>query len=386
MKNSSATPFSAPASSNTHRFGSTDAPSLLQVLSAVLLSYLVFLVFLAFAGGSYWSLVGGEFGDNPAYLGAATAIRHWQFSGVAVKQFWGLPYAVAGLSLVTKLSLTTALAVVCITTSLASVVLCYYLWDGWIAAFFALLNFDYFQRTLLGGAEPIFMALILGSFLALRRTHWRLAAVLGALATVVRPFGIFALVGLAAHLLYRKRFRDCAVATAIAVFIGALYVWPLQHYFGSPFANVALYQRNDWHGGLPFTFPFIGLIHNTFPINAPLTNLLLTFGWIFFVLIGLVVAIRSRDLQHYATKYTAEACFVVLYCLALYCYNAPDWSRAEFPRFAIAVLPWTLVFLRRYLPANRAVVWSLAVVAPVLAAASAVGIRHTMEILVNRLH
>ena len=355
-------------------------------MSAVLLSYFVFLAFLAFAGGSYWSLVSTEFGDNGAYLAAAAAIRHWHFSGAVVKQFWGLPYAVAGLSLVTGLSLTTALIVVCVTSSLASVVLCYFLWDGWIAAFFALLSFDYFQRTLLGGAEPIFTALLLGSFLALRRTHWRLAAVLGALATVVRPFGIFALVGLAAHLLYRKRFRDCAVATAIALCIGALYVWPLQHYFGSPFANVALYQRNDWHGGPPFTFPFVGIIQNTFPINAPLTNLLLTFGWIFLVLIGLIVAIRSGEFQHYATTYTAEACFVSLYCLALYCYNAPDWSRAEFPRFALAVLPWTLVFLRRYLPTNRAVVWSLAVVTPVLAAASAVGIRHTTEVLIKRIH
>jgi hypothetical protein len=166
------------------------------VLGIVLISYLVFLAVLSFIGGSYWSLVGGKFGDNPGYLAAASAIRHWTFSGVDVKQFWGVSYAVACVSLLTGASEGLALVVVCVGASLASVALCYWLWDGWIAVFFALLSLDWFQRSLLGGAEPLFMALLLGSFLALRRDRWVLAVVLGSLATVVRPFGVFALVGL----------------------------------------------------------------------------------------------------------------------------------------------------------------------------------------------
>jgi len=355
-----------------------------EVMAIVLVSYFVFLVFLSFAGGSYWSLVGGKFGDNPAYLRAASAIRHWQFSGVTVKQFWGLPYAMAGLSLATGMSDTTALVVVCVAASLASVALCYWLWDGWIAAFFALLSFDWFQRSLLGGAEPLFVALLLGSFLALRKDKSRLAAVLGALATVVRPFGVFALIGLAVHLLYRKRVGDCAVATAIALGIGALYAWPLQHYMGSPLANFTLYQRNDWHGGTPFSFPFVAIIRDTIPVNAPLTNLALTLGWIVFVLVGLVTAIRTGAFQYYARNHTAEACFVFLYCLALYTYDAPGWSRSNFPRFALPMLAWMLVFLRRYVPTNRSVMWGLAVISPTLAAASAVGIRQTLETFLTR--
>jgi hypothetical protein len=359
--------------------GELEAPSLWEVLIAVLVSYFVFLAFLSFIGGSYWSLVGGNFGDNPAYLQAAAAIRHWQFSGVPVKQFWGLSYAVAGLSLVTRMSESTALAVVCVSASLVSVWLCYRLWDGWIAAFFALLNFDWFQRSLLGGAEPLFLALLLGSVLAIRRGRWPLAAVLGALATVVRPLGILLLFGLAVHLLRRTKIRDCALATSIALGVGALYAWPLAHYFGTPFANVALYQRNDWHG-MPFNFPLVGIFHDTIPLKAPLTNLALTFGWILFVLVGLAVALRTGDLQDYIRNYTTEACFVVLYCLALYTYDAPGWSRSEFPRFAIPILPWTLFFLRRYFPMNRKVIWGLAVISPMLAAASAVGIRNVVHL------
>ena len=360
--------------------------SITEVLGMVFVSYLVFLAFLSFIGGSYWSLVGGKFGDNPDYLQAASAIRHWQFSGVNVKQFWGVSYAVACVSIMTRASEPTALVVVCVGASLGSVALCYRLWDGWIAAFFALLSLDWFQRSLLGGAEPLFMALLFGSFVALRRERWVCAAVLGSLATVVRPFGVFALVGLGVHLSYRKRFRDCAVATAIALGIGALYTWPLKHYLGNAFANVASYRENDWHGGLPFNLPFVDIVRDTIRTSAPLTNLALTLGWMLFVLVAMVVAIRSGEFQRYAKIHTAEACFVLLYFLALFTYNAPSWSRSQFPRFALPLLPWALVFLRRYLPAKRKVVWALAVITPSLAAASAVGIRQTWGILLRHFH
>jgi hypothetical protein len=350
-----------------------------RVYQHVLVSYLVFLAFLRLFGGQYWSLVCCKFGDNPSYLQAAAAIRHWHFSGIIVKQFWGLPYAIAGLSLTTGLREEIALVVVCVSASLVAVACCYVLWDGWIAAFFAVLSLDWFQRSILGGAEPLFLAMLLSCFLALRRGRWRTAAVLGALATVVRPFGIFALIGLAAQLLYQRRFRDCATATAIASGIGALYAWPFAHYFGSPLANVDLYSRNDWNGGLPFGVPLVAILRDTIHSGAPLTNLVLTWGWILFVLVSLVVALRSGGLQQYAKQNPAEACFVILYSLALYTYSAPGWSRSNFPRFALPLLPWVLMFLRRYIPRRRSVVWALSVITPALAAASAVGIHQVAK-------
>ena len=191
----------------------------------------------------------------------------------------------------TRISEPTALVVVCVGASLAAVALCYWLWDGWIAAFFALLSLDWFQRSLLGGAEPLFMAFLLGSFVALRRERWVCAAVLGSLATVVRPFGVFALVGVGVHLLSRKRFSDCAIVTAIAWELERLYTWPLKHYLGNPFANIASYQANDWHGGLPFNFPFVDIVRDLIRTSAPLTNLALTLSWMLFVL----VAMPGRD-------------------------------------------------------------------------------------------
>jgi hypothetical protein len=357
---------------------SNPAPSLYEIVALVILSDIVFLVALHFMAGSL-SLVGGSFGDNAPYLQAASAIRHWHFDGVTVKQFWGLPYFIAAISLITGSSERVALVVVCVAASFTSLTLCHRLWGGWVAAFFALVSLDWFQRSLLGGAEPLFMALLFSAFLALRQGKWFWSAVLGALATVVRPFGVVALVGLAVQLLLQRKMRECAGATLAALAIGIAYAWPLAHYMGSPFANVTLYQKNDWHGGLPFTFPLIAILRDTFSFSYPFTNLVLTWGWILFVLFAFAIALRNSELQSYAKRYPAELCFVCLYGLAIYTYDAPEWARSNFPRFAIPMLPWCLYFVCRYLPRSKSILVALAIVTPILASASAVGIRNVVQ-------
>jgi hypothetical protein len=142
-----------------------------------------------------------------------------------------------------------------------------------------------------------------------------------------------------------------------------------------------MYQKNDWHGGLPFTFPFVAIIRDTYSFQAPLTNLVLTWGWIFFVLFAFAAGVHSGELQSYAKRYRAEICFVCLYGLAIYTYDAPEWARSNFPRFAIPVLPWSLYFLSRYFPKQKSIVGALAVLTPILASASAVGIRNLIQMI-----
>ena len=361
------------------------APPLSEISGFVILSYAIFYAVLFLGGGL--GLVGGDaFGDNPAYLKPAAAIQHWQFSGVEVHQFWGVSYATAVLSTVTRIPLRPAFVILCVVASLASLMLCHRLWGGWVAAFGCLLSLDWFQRSLLGGAEPLFIALILASFLALRRGKWAWSAVFAALATVVRPYGVFALIGLGIQLLWKRKFQECTYAVLIALLIGGLYAWPLAHYFGNPLANVASYQHNDWHGSPPFTFPFASIVRDTLMSPAPLTNRALTSVWVALMLLGAVIAIKSGDLRKYASSYPAEACFACLYWVALFTYSSPEWARAQFPRFALPVLPWILVFLYGYLPKQRWVVWSLVIVTPALAAASAIGIRNVVPALVRHLH
>lgn len=94
-----------------------------------------------------------SFGDSPDYIDIASAIRHWDFSDLHSKQFWGYPYAMAAVSLVTRLSDQGSLLLISFAASLASILLAYRLWGGWIAGFFAVLNFDWMQRSFLGGSE-----------------------------------------------------------------------------------------------------------------------------------------------------------------------------------------------------------------------------------------
>jgi len=359
------------------------APSRSRTFGLVVLSYSVFYLAIILGGGAH--LVGGDWGDNAAYLKPAAAIRHWQFAGVEVYQFWGVSYATAGLSLVTGLPLSAALVVLCVGASLVAVAICHRLWGGWVATFAALLSLDWFQRSLLGGSESLFMALVLTAFLALRHEKWAWAAISGALATVVRPYGLFALIALGLQLLWRKKFRECACATAIALFIGAAYMWPLGHYLGNPFANVNQYHRDDWQGGFPFTLPFVTILHDAFSPRIPLTNHALTAFWILIVLGALVMAISNGDLRRYAGSYPGEAFFFCLYSLALFTYSSREWARAEFPRFALPILPWALFLLYRYLPKRQWVVRTLAVITPMLAAASAFGIRNVAAALARQL-
>ena len=82
------------------------APSRREIFALCLATCVVFVTFLALFR-NYAAAV-DDFGDSSAYMTLASAIRHWNFEGVVVKQFWGLPYAMAALSTVTRVSDRTA--------------------------------------------------------------------------------------------------------------------------------------------------------------------------------------------------------------------------------------------------------------------------------------
>ena len=347
-------------------------PSEIQVLLLALFTFIVFLAVIL-RSTNYGALV-DNFGDSSAYMSIAAALRRWDFHGVVVKQFWGLPYAMAAMSLLTGISDCASLLLISVLSSLVSVVLAHRLWGGWVAACFAVLNFDWLQRTLLGGSEPLFMALLLASFLAARRQQWFFSSALASLATVVRPLGLFALVGIGALLLRRRKFREFATAVAIGLAIGVTYAVPLAIKFGDPFATVHSYDRAGQTGPHLFGFPFYAIIKGTILYGAPWTNLILTFGWILFVLGG-TVAMTRKQFREYAEAQPVEVIFAAAYLLSICCYNFPYWARGTFPRFAIPIVPFVLAALERWWPKDRRILWVLATISPVLAAASALGVK-----------
>jgi hypothetical protein len=322
-----------------------------------------------------------SFADSSSYMTLASAIRRWDFYGVVIKQFWGLPYAMAVLSRITSLSDRTTLLVFSLLPSLFAVLLARRLWDGWIAGYFAVLNFDWLQRSCLGGSEPLFVCLLLAAFVSVRRQRWMLASLLASLATIVRPLGVFALLGIGITLLWRRDFRKFAAATAIGLLVGVLYSLPLATHFGDALATVNSYHSKAWQGGWLFGFPFYAIIKGTFLYPAPWTNLVLSFAWILGVLIAVLLMLKSSEFRNYCRLHPVEAIFLAPYLWCLFTYNYPYWARGTFARFAIPILPFVLLAFYRWLPKDRRILWGLGVISPVLAASSALGVVNVVRMI-----
>ena len=359
-------------------------PALDETLMVCLTAAAVFFCVIA-AMTSYPSLV-DNFGDNSSYMSVAAAIRKWDFRGLFVKHFWGLPYFMCAVSKLTGFSDRTALLLVSWMSSVSAVILAYRLWGGWIATTFSIVNFDWYQRSYLGGSEPLFVALLFGSFLAIRRERWLLAALLAALATITRPLAVFLLLGIGLTLLWRRDWRRLAGATAIGLVIGTLYVIPLARYFHDPLATVHSYGAAPGSGGIPlFGIPFYAIVKGTILYPPPLTSWLLTFGWILLVLIAIIAMLGTQQFRNYAREHAPEMVFAAPYLLLLYCYNYPYWARGSFPRFAIPIIPFVFLalgcWIPRWIPKDRRLLWALAPVTAVLAASSALGIRNVMHLL-----
>jgi hypothetical protein len=320
-----------------------------------------------------------DFGDNGAYLDAASAIHHWNFHNVIVKQFWGLSYAIALFSFLPGLSPRTVLLLICFGCSLASVLLARQLWGGWIAGYFAVLNFDWMQRSYLGGSEPLMTALLFASFVCMRRERWLSAAVLAALASIVRPLAVFALLAIGLVLIFRREFRKLLACTAAGAIVGILYLLPFWFYFHDALYQVHRYRTSDWHSAAALGFPFQALVSSFLHNRQPLTNVLHMLGWIGFVLAGFL-AMSRRSFRPYLAGHRAEFLFGFLYVAFLFTYNS-GWARAEFPRFAIPVLPFVLVALDPWVPKFRSVLYPVCVIGSVLAACSAIGIRNVLPAL-----
>jgi hypothetical protein len=346
------------------------------------LGLLFFLTGLLFAGTilcfrDYKSAV-SSFGDSSAYTDIASAIRHWNFSGLQAKQFWGYPYFMAVVSITTRVPFVASLLLVSLASSFISIGLAYRLWGGWIAGLFAVVNFDWMQRSFLGGSEPLAVALIFGAFLAVRKDRFLLAALLAALSTIVRPLGICCLIGIGVVLLHRREYKKLAGAVLIGAAVGTLYMLPLARQFGDPLATVHSYGNSNYS---LFGIPFYAIIKGTLLYPAPWTNLTLDFGWIALVLTGVLAMWFDQRFREYAKQNPVEGLFAVLYLLAVFCYNYPVFARSNFARFAIPALPIVFIALSRWVPQDRRIVWGLGVVSPVLAAASALGIRNVAHIL-----
>jgi hypothetical protein len=327
----------------------------------------------------FWERV-HVFGDSPFYVRIAVAIRRWEFTDVSPWHFWGLPYVMALVSLVTSLSEWWSLVIVSLAAGIGATYLVKRLWGGWVAAYFLVLSLEWQQRVLLGGAEPLFLLLLLASLLATRRDRWPLAALFAALATVVRPLGIFLLIAIGIVLLTRKEYRTLIACTLIGAVIGAVYLVPFVYYFGDVLANFRFYQSNDWGSGSPIGWPFVSIIKGALYFDLPWTSRARSGFWILFYILAVAAMIRRATFRAYARRYPVEALFAGAYILFAFSYNSSVWAWVEFARYALPALPIALYAVEAYLPHDRRIVWALAPVTGALSAMSAMNLRRILTI------
>jgi hypothetical protein len=353
-------------------------PSRSELLLLWLLTCIVFVTVIVHFE-NYASKV-DNFGDNGDYMTAASGIGAGNFRDIRVKQFWGVSYVMAPLSFLFGSSQRISLLLVSAVSSLVSILLARQLWGGWVAGFFAILNFDWMQRSYLGGSETLFIALLFVSFLAIRHDRWMVAAALAAFSTVTRPVGIFALAALGLSLLAKREYKNLALCTGVALIVGALYVLPFCIYFGDPLYQVHSYKTNDWQSGMPIGLPFYTIGKSFLHNQQPWTNVALTMGWVIFVATG-ALAMARKAFRQYAREHLPEALFAFLYIAFIFSYNASAWALADIVRFAIPALPFVLLSLRDWMPRSRVLLFSLAAVSSALAACSAIGIRNVFPML-----
>jgi hypothetical protein len=354
----------------------TSEPSLREVLLLSLVCYGVYLLLLALLG-NYWHIF-KTFGDNQAYVWIAEGIRGWNFKSIKEWQFFGLPYVMVAFSAITHTSYWTAILSLCVICTFVATAVSERLWGGWVAGIFAVCSRDWMERAVIGGAEPLFLALVFGSFLAARREKWIFAASLAAYSAVVRPMGVFALLGIGIVLLIRGEYKKLFGACFVGGLIGILYVLPLKLYMGSPLANVKAYGAADGSGGKPLTLPFYALLQNKIPQLSTNLNLARSGFWIVLVLLGIVAMFRNQSFRDYGRKYLVETIFCALYIGLLFTYNSP-WARIAFPRYVIPVIPFLFLALLPWLPKDRRLLWVFGLLSALLSAAETYGFTSTLE-------
>lgn len=319
---------------------------------------------LVVATGNYRERISGT-GDNPSYARESAAIRGARTIDHA-RHFVGLPLLAAPLAAILPIDDLDAVAVISILASAAAIALAAELWGVWAAAWFAVANLDWIQRSLLGGAEPLFTLLLFAAFLAARRERFVAAATLGSLATIVRPMGIFALLALGLTLLRRRRFRDLALSTAVGIAIGAAYLAVVQRAFGHSLGNLAWYRDM----GLGHDRTFIPLV--TLPLTWSEHGLTMkvvvkALVWTLFTLLAVAAAVRRREIRALAAAHPVDWLFGALYLASFLAFPA-WWIEGEISRYLIPLFPLMLLALRPWLPEDRRAVWVVGILAVSLAA------------------
>ena len=286
--------------------------------------------------------------DSVGYIAIARCLRTWDPKVLGHPTlFWGTGYAILAVSSLTGGNLAMALVVVSVISCLVSIFFSYRLFGIGVAAWFVFIDPAMMSRSMLGGAEPLFIALFLGAMVALRKKAFYLAVLLAALATTVRPIGAFLVLSILFVALRNRQWAQLQRGAAVTAAVGLLYCLPLLLLFGDPLANVRGYQVDWFQSSLPISIPLIPLIRQVILSvgKEPLSNIVRLGTWVMAVLfIVIYMGFVRGEIARRWKKFPAETLGNVLFVLFCFSYNS-SWAWAEFPRFIAPAVPFVLALV-----------------------------------------
>jgi hypothetical protein len=210
-----------------------------------------------------------EWLDNSSYVDLSRVILSGGLP--AEHHFWGFPALIALFEKSLSLSGFAALVMISFIASVAAMILMFRLYGAAVSVAFLAVCPEWVKMSVVGGSEPLFVCLLLASFLAFRADRVWASVLFASLATTVRPPGVFAICAIVLCLIGRRDWRKPAISVSLALAIGIVYLAWVRRVSGDAFVSVRLYSSSDWPPGKPFSFPLV-------PLGKSLIELALRFG------------------------------------------------------------------------------------------------------------
>ncbi|MEO8252599.1 MAG: glycosyltransferase family 39 protein [Chloroflexota bacterium] len=207
----------------------------------------------------------------------------------------------------------------------------------------------------IGYTEALFMALVLGSFLAARNERWWLAGVLGGLAALARVNGLILIPALSAEAFTQwlqrppeeRRLRVEWLAIGLVAVGFGIYIGVNQVVYHDPFAFLQI-QREHWFKSL--APPWVGIARVWGATSRVKPDSAFMLGWmeLTFTAIGLVATIHAA-LRLRPSWFAWMAGNWLLFVSTSFVNSVPRYSLTLFPLFVSMAIAsrrtWVLVAL-----------------------------------------
>jgi len=207
----------------------------------------------------------------------------------------------------------------------------------------------------IGYTEALFMALVLGSFLAARTERWWLAGALGGLAALARINGLVLIPALAAEAFTQwlqrpseeRRLRVEWLAIGLVAVGFGLYLALNYVIYGSPFEFLRI-QHEHWYKSLAAPWDSISGALGWFSSDKPDNQLMYGFMELLFVGIGLVGTIFAA-FRFRPSWFVWMVGNMLLFVSTSFLLSTPRYALTLFPLFVTLALAsartWALVLI-----------------------------------------